>query len=115
MDNRYSLQTLIANAKQGITSRQAYIWETIHKIADMPLYAFVDRTSNDDSNAAMMRQILCTLQLSEKCMEISFKDLIFLLLSYKNSEDWGLRRRADDAMWQLANLAEKMNMYKYVR
>lgn len=102
--NKLSLKTLVSNAEQGITSRSAYVDETIRRMADMPLYAFV----NGRNQPYGMNRILSILGLPEECLENTFKDLIYVIVAYKDSKNENLQKKANRAMWGLVDLFRRV-------
>ena len=108
-DNSLSLKTLVSNAEKGITSRRAYVEETIHRMADMPLYAFIDRRLREPYT---MNEILNILGLPAECLGNTFKDLIYVILAYKDSKKENLQKKAGHAMWKLADLLVSNDRYR---
>lgn len=115
MKNNISINTLISNAENGITSRHAYIQKIIQEIMNTPLRDFCDRNLRGicQTNNGM-ESVLRELELPEECMDNKLKDLIYLILAYKDSEDGRLQICAKNAIIQLANLVVNNNKYKYL-
>lgn len=110
---RIPLKTLMTNAEQNITSRDAYIQEAIETIVNAPLRDFIDRSCVPVNEPERMKGILNCLELPEAYLERPFKDLIYLILAYGGSEDEGKSVSAGNAIIQLAELAVNNNQYLY--
>ena len=111
-----SLETLIANAKENITSRDAYIQQAIEQLMNAPLRLFINRSRKREVNDLVtMKIILKYLNLSDAYLEQPFKDLIYLILAYAGSEDEDKRIFAGNAIMHLAKLVAGNNWYIYKR
>ena len=111
-----SLETLIANAKENITSRDAYIQQAIEQLMNAPLRLFINRSRKREVNDLVtMKIILKYLNLSDAYLEQPFKDLIYLILAYAGSEDEDKRISAGNAIMHLAKLVSGNNWYIYKR
>jgi len=111
-----SLETLIANAKENITSRDAYIQQAIEQLMNAPLRLFINRSRKREVNDQVtMKIILKYLNLSDAYLEQPFKDLIYLILAYAGSEDEDKRISAGNAIMHLAKLVAGNNWYIYKR
>lgn len=116
MISKIPLKTMIDNAKTGITSRKAYIDEIVQNLMDTPLYLFYDRElgqKTKDVRSTMMLKILDTLDFPESCLDNTLKDLIFLIVKYRNSPDENLKQKSESAIWLLAEIVENHNRYPF--
>ena len=71
-------------------------------IVDTRLYLFYDRELQHfgmEPRSCMMERVLDVLELPESCLDDTWKDLIYLIVAYRNSGDAALQDKAREAVW----------------
>ncbi len=80
-----------------------------------PLTDFVDRDADRSCNNYTIMKILNILKLPDKFMNVTFRDLIFVIFQYSLLKDTEQSKLADEALENLANLIINNNYFLYER
>lgn len=61
----------------------------------------------------MMERVLDVLELPESCLDDMWKDLIYLIVAYRNSGDAALQDKAREAVWLLSDIVDNHRRYPF--
>lgn len=82
-------------------------------IVDTRLYLFYDRELQHfgmEPRSYMMERVL---ELPESCLDDMWKDLIYLIVAYRNSGDAALQDKAREAVWLLSDIVDNHRRYPF--
>ena len=85
-------------------------------IVDTRLYLFYDRELQHfgmEPRSCMMERVLDVLELPESCLDDTWKDLIYLIVAYRNSGDAALQDKAREAVWLLSDIVDNHRRYPF--
>ena len=85
-------------------------------IVDTRLYLFYDRELQHfgmEPRSCMMERVLDVLELPESCLDDTWKDLIYLIVAYRNSGDAALQDKAREAVWLLSDIVGNPRRYPF--
>lgn len=66
-----------------------------------------------EPRSCMMERVLDVLELPESCLDDTWKDLIYLIVAYRNSGDAALQDKAREAVWLLSDIVDNHRRYPF--
>ena len=107
---------MAANTQKDASINPEVIAAIMAWIVDTRLYLFYDRELQHfgmEPRSCMMERVLDVLELPESCLDDMWKDLIYLIVAYRNSGDAALQDKAREAVWLLSDIVDNHRRYPF--
>lgn len=107
---------MAANTQKDASINPEVIAAIMAWIVDTRLYLFYDRELQHfgmEPRSCMMERVLDVLELPESCLDDMWKDLIYLIVAYRNSVDAALQDKAREAVWLLSDVVDNHRRYPF--